>query len=88
MLKKIRLYGLSAILSMALFGCSTTSDNVENSNEGVSKEEKETPEITNTTGEIVDNESTIVLNTGPTETVIRNVEGMDLEVNVLTTSVD
>jgi hypothetical protein len=40
-LKKIYLIGSTLILSMALFGCSTTSDNVENVNEGATKEDEE-----------------------------------------------
>jgi len=84
-LKKTSLFVLTVILSIALFGCVMTSDNA---NEGVITEgKKETLESNNNQSDsedlVEDNESTIEINTGATETVIRKVEGRDLEVNVL-----
>lgn len=96
MKKTIYLIGLTLILSIALLGCNSTSDDTENASEDVPNEEKQEDkgEFDNTEGDldgesvVEDGELNIILNTGSTETVTRKIEGMDEEINVINYQID
>ena len=79
-MNKVNLVGLTFLLGMVLVGCEMTGGKTENASPDV----VEHHEIENASpNEVEDNESTMELHTGASETIIRNVEGRDQEVKVI-----
>ena len=80
---KVNLIGLTVILGMFLVGCEMTGGETENP-ENARPDVVENHDIESASPNVVeDNESTVELQTGATETIVREVEGRDQEVSVI-----
>lgn len=88
-MRKILFIGLPLILSIALYGCSATDDPSENT-DGMPEEtddekvqENDQDSNSNSSDGLETSDAEMVVNTGSTETVTREIEGMDDEVEVV-----
>lgn len=83
-MKKIYFTAFSFIVSIVLIGCTGTSEHEENANDGVVNEEVEDNNNEKDSEEDVEEEvDETVLHTGSTETVMREIEGMEEGVDVI-----
>ena len=83
-MKKVNLIGLTVILGMFLVGCEMTGGETENPENNARPDVVENQDLESASPNVVeDNESSVEIQTGATETIVKEVEGRDQEVSVI-----